>query len=118
LSPDTVIVRGGESTILTLRRNAEDTHLDEGVWGISGWAAVDMPVGELLDQLASVMPHSKLRVTTVGRLESAGYRVELTGPPLHVTIRLRGGLSADNNDELEVLAALFDPPVSRDRFRD
>jgi hypothetical protein len=101
--------------VRTLRDNAEDTHDEEQVWGVSAWAAEGVPLWKIVDEH---VPHPQVRTVTVGELEDAGFKVERTGPPDHVTIQLRGELDPDDDSDLEALAALFSPASPRPSMND
>jgi hypothetical protein len=104
----TIVVRGGNDTRAKLRHHAERTarawSLDgQPMLGISVFAVLDMPLGELLRQrFANFRSIYLLTVAGLG-----GYEFELlaTGQRPHFTIRLRQA----SDDELDrLLAALGD----------
>lgn len=66
---------------------------------------------ELLERLGTLIPHGKIRTTTVGTLEDAGFPVSLAcPPPHHVTIHLPD----DPTDaDFVRLADQLEPPVVR-----
>lgn len=115
LSRQAVVVRGGLSTIETLRDNAEDMHDDDGVWGVSAWVATDGDVDRLLAELSDLLPHRKIRTVTVGTLRDAGFGVEETPPPKnHVTIQFEGPPA---HDLLARLESLFGPAAVKPQPR-
>jgi hypothetical protein len=109
-SRDAVIIRGGLSSISTLRDNAEDNSYADGYFGVSAWVAPDRDVAALLERLGDALPHRRIRRTTVGELEDRGFWVEETPPAEHVTIHL-GGPPTD--ERLSALESSFGPPAIR-----
>jgi hypothetical protein len=110
LPREAVIVRGGLSSVATLRDNAEDTHQHDAVWGVSAWVALDGEVKNLLEELGDQLPHRRIRTTTVRTLEDSGFPVEETPPAHHVTIHLGESPTDETFSRLE---ALFGPPTVR-----
>lgn len=57
---------------------------------------------------AAVVPHRKIRQTTVGRLRASGFEVVASEPPPHhVDVMLPGPIT---DETYELLNAAFDPP--------
>ena len=104
-------MRGGLSTIATLRANAEDTYITEGMWGVSGWVAIDGKVDSLLADLGDLIPHPTFRTAPVGALEDHGFRVAESPPAHHVTIYI--GQEVPTDEVLGRLETVFSPPKPR-----
>jgi hypothetical protein len=105
---DVVVARGGEDNTEKLRRHAERIHrayvLDgRPLYGLSVYCALDELAGRRLTrQLAS---YHLVRLSTVGRLRTAGFPLLPTFARPHFTIVLPSVESAD----LDRLLACFDP---------
>lgn len=105
---DVLVVRGGEDSAEKLRRHAERIHrayvLDgRPLYGLSVYCALDELAGRRLTrQLAS---YRLVRLSTVGRLRTAGFPLLPTFARPHFTIVLPSVESAD----LDRLLACFDP---------
>lgn len=106
--PETQILRGGLCRLEALRDSAEDCFAVKGYWGVSGWAADDMTVAELVSSLGAKLPHSKMRMVATKDLLNAGFRVEYTGIEHHVTIYFD---QKPTDTDLQRLGNLFSSPV-------
>lgn len=90
---DVVVVRGGTLEPGLLRSDAERYHSVYGDYGISVFAARDVAVDELAQQLPLVR-FEVLTLVRVGALRAYGFRLEPTGRnPRHFTVEF---------DQLEV----------------
>ncbi len=94
---DIVVVRGGDLDPAVLRSDAERYHAVYGDYGLSVFAARDIPVDELAQQ-APLVRFEVLTLVRVGVLRSAGFRLEPTGRnPRHFTVAfddLESGIEA------------------------
>jgi hypothetical protein len=105
---DVVVVRGGEDNTQKLRRHAERIHRayilkGRPLYGLSVYCALDELAGRrLARQLAS---YRLVRLSSVGRLRTAGFLLLPTFARPHFTVVLPGVESAD----LDRLLACFDP---------
>jgi hypothetical protein len=90
---EAVVVRGGRNLPADLRRGV-GTH-PSGVTGVSVECAEGLP----LEELAAVIPHGHIGVTTVGTIRAAGGDVVRTSgrSPHHATLT---GLSAEEASRL------------------
>lgn len=75
---DVVVVRGGDLDPEVLRFDAARYHSIYGDYGLSVFAARDVPVDELAQQ-APLVRFEVLTLVRVGVLRSAGFRLEPTG---------------------------------------
>lgn len=75
---DILVVRGGNLDPEALRVDAERYHAIYGDYGLSVFAARDVPVDELAQQ-APLVRFEVLTLMRVGVLRSAGFRLEPTG---------------------------------------
>lgn len=93
ISDEAVVVRGGRNRPEDIRRGT-GTH-PAGVTGVS----VECGVGVPLPELASMVPHSQVGVTTVGAIRAAGGDVLRTSgrSPNHATLT---GLSPEEASRL------------------
>ncbi len=83
---DILVVRGGNLDPEILRFDAERYHAIYGDYGLSVFAARDVPVDELAQQ-APLVRFEALTLMRVGVLRSAGLRLEPTGRnPRHFTV--------------------------------
>lgn len=82
ISDDALVVRGGRNRPEDIRRGT-GTHPD-GVTGVSVECAVVLAI----EELAAVIPHSQIGVTTVGQVRKAGGDVIRTSGrnPHHATL--------------------------------
>lgn len=87
LSDDvTVVVRGGTLDAAVVRRDAERNNAIYGTFGVSVFAARDVSVDELAQQVPLVR-FAQLTLMSVGELRAAGLRLEPTGRnPRHFDI--------------------------------
>ena len=105
---DVVVVRGGDDNAEKLRRHAERIHrayVLEGasLYGLSVYCTLDELAGRrLAHQLAS---YRLVRLSTVGRLRTAGFPLLPTFARPHFTVVLPSVEPAD----LDRLLACFDP---------
>jgi hypothetical protein len=100
------VVRGGRDTAEKLRRHTQRTarawSLDgRPLLGISVFAAIDMPLDELLRRRFANFP--TIYLPTAGRLREYGFELLPTGQRPHFTVRLQ---RADDQDLERLLAAL------------
>ena len=83
---DIVVVRGGGLDPALLRQDADRYHSTYGDYGISVFAARDIAVDELAQQVPLVR-FEVLTLVRVGTLRAAGFRLEPTGRnPRHFTV--------------------------------
>ncbi|MGI8756598.1 MAG: hypothetical protein ACR2MB_12205 [Acidimicrobiales bacterium] len=83
---DVLVVRGGDLHTEALRFDAERYHAIYGEYGLSVFAARDVPVDELAQQ-APLVRFEVLTLMRVGVLRAAGFRLEPTGRnPRHFTV--------------------------------
>ena len=83
---DIVVVRGGDLDPEALRADASRYHSLYGDYGLSVFAARDVPVDELAQQ-APLVRFEVLKLVRVGVLRSSGFRLEPTGRnPRHFTV--------------------------------
>jgi len=94
---DVVVVRGGDLDPEALRFDAERYRSIYGDYGLSVFAARDVPVDELAQQ-APLVRFEVLTLVRVGALRAAGFRLEATGRnPRHFTVSfddLEAGIKA------------------------
>ena len=74
LRADSLVVRGGPCSPEQLADNAMG-NLDEEPWGVSAFATFDLDLLNLLKLLDGLIPHKKIRYTTVQQLTAAGFPV-------------------------------------------
>jgi hypothetical protein len=83
---DTVVVRGGDLDPAILRSDAERYHSIYDEFGLSVFAARDVPVDELAQQ-APLVRFDVLTLVRVGVLRATGFRLQPTGRnPAHFTV--------------------------------
>lgn len=83
---DTVVIRGGNLDSAVVRADAERYEAIYGEYGISVFAARDVTVDELAQQVPLVR-FEILTLVRVGTLLAAGFRLEPTGRnPRHFTV--------------------------------
>ena len=82
-----LVVRGGTLATQDVLNNAEATHIQTGVWGISARSDVDASL-EDLTRARRPLPHPQVSVTTAGDLRAAGFDVAMTAGPPHCTVYL------------------------------
>jgi hypothetical protein len=76
-----LVVRGGVMGSGSMLRNAETSFADPGcgLWSLSVWSYPDMTADEIVREAKQVMPETlpqgKIRVSTVGKLRSAGFEL-------------------------------------------
>ena len=112
LPPDAIVIRGGSMEPASLVDAAARAMLTIGVHGISVFAADSPWVGveELIE--ASVIAHSSVRLSTVGRILSAGFVIRRAGRYPHCTVELDPSAPFETGQRL---ASVFDPPIRNPR---
>lgn len=68
-----VVVRGGEMNSDFVRETARDSFEEFGVYSISVFLALDVPVDELCAAEPHLARYGKVRVSTAGRLRREGF---------------------------------------------
>jgi hypothetical protein len=104
-----VVIRGGEMNSLFVRKTAEDSLSQFGIYTISVALALDMSPDELCRRDRRISRYGKVRFSTVGRLRSLGFAFLPTLTRPHYDIVLPD-ISDDTLDRLELA---FDLPVER-----
>lgn len=112
---DVLVVRGGDDSLDKLRRHAERIHraymLDgTPLYGLSVYCALDELARRRLDRQLSTYP--VVRVSTVGRIRTASFRLLPTFARPHFTIVL----ATIETGELARLLACFDPASHNPRY--
>jgi hypothetical protein len=111
LPDDAIVVRGGVGAPETIAVNAYTTFDTDGFWGVSGFSAAGLTVGEIA-QLAyeqGRLPHPQIRTSTAGQVRDGGFEIEETSDDYpHVDILV----PPEPDDEVWArLADLFDDPI-------
>lgn len=100
-----VVIRGGEMTGAFVRRTATDAHEELGIYAVSVFLALDAGIDELCAAEPYLLRYGKVRLSTVGRLRSAGFPLLPTLGRPHYDIVL-----PDLDDAtLQRLEGCFDP---------
>ena len=76
-----VVVRGGEMNGDTVRRTATDAFDEFGIYTVSVFLALDATVDDLCRDRPELQRYGKVRLTTAGRLRSAGLRTRADARP-------------------------------------
>lgn len=99
--------------VATLRIAVETCQERHGLYGLSFWG----DNGLTLDEIATLagLPQSRVRVSTVGVLRSAGLEPVRSGRHPHLTIKWG---TSPTDDELESLARLFSEDVPNPALED
>lgn len=111
LSDDAVVVRGGQLTPDIVQRRTEEE--PDGTWGLSVRSAPGMTADEIVSE--SAVPHSKIRVTSAGRIRALGpeFDVILTDgpgyPEHHGTIVIPSRPVSD--EDAQAVCGAFDEPI-------
>ena len=106
LPDDSVVVRGGLMLLTDLVLSAQSHFDTKGFYALSVYSTP----GRAVDEIAVGVPlrHSKIRVSTVGRVRSAGYDVVSSqGPPGHADLVLP---APPTDHDWSTLDRVFDPP--------
>jgi hypothetical protein len=111
----TLVVRGGRDTVGKLRHHAQRTARawsldDRPLLGISVFAALDMPVDELLSRRFATF--RVIYLPTIGELREHGFELLPTGHRPHFTVRLKRG----DDPELEQLLAALGAPRQNPQY--
>lgn len=102
-----VVVRGGEMKSDFVRETARDSFEEFGVYAISVFLALDLPVDELCASEPYLARYGKVRVSTAGRLRDQGFALLPTLDRPHYDVVLPD-LSDRTLDRLE---ESFEAPV-------
>lgn len=109
LPPDdaTVVLRAGLMQTSNIRRSAERTFAVYAIYGLSAEAVIDRTVREACTSSDRIAGYRRIRLSTFGRLRSAGFALLATFEAPHFTVVL-----ADVS-ELTVarLERCFDSPI-------
>lgn len=101
-----IVVRGGLMLPADLAMGVQSQFDRAGVYALSVFS---IPL-RTADEIArsAELPHSTIRVTSVGRLRSAGYDVvDSPGPPGHADLVFPG---PPTEGDWRILDEIFDPP--------
>lgn len=87
---DVVVVRAGMNGLSpeTVTRAAQRSVQSFGFLGISVWLVLDEPLEDLCAKLDEIRRYGQIRVSTVGRLRTAGFPLLATGQRPHFDIVL------------------------------
>jgi len=105
--PEDVVVRGGRMLRADLERSAAKAYAALRIYAISVW----MLPGRTTEEVAQAvrLPNQHIRVSTVGRLNAAGYDVQDCTSDGHCRILLPDPPSEEDWARLE---AAFDQPIA------
>jgi hypothetical protein len=111
LPPDdaVVVVRGGQMSSAYVRRTASDAFDEIGIFTVSVFLALDQGVDQLCEAEPMLARYRQVRLSTVGRLRSAGFALLPTLARPHYDVVLPD--LAD--DTLLRLDSVFDGPIPR-----
>jgi hypothetical protein len=106
LADQAFMVRGGLMEVIGMRLAADTCERRHGFCGLSFWGDNGLSV----EQVLAIHPldHGQIRISTVGRVRALGLEPRRWGAYPHLTIRF---LFSPTDEQLEELAATFDPPV-------
>ena len=102
-----VVVRGGEMNSAFVRRSAQDTHDEVGLYAISVFLAVDESYEDLCRAEGGLARYGKVRLSTAGRLRALGFALLPTLARPHFDVLLPD-LADATLDRLELA---FDQPI-------
>lgn len=107
---DTVaVVRGGQMASEFVRRTASDAFEEIGIFAVSVFLALDVPVDELCQAEPMLARYGSVRLSTAGRVRAAGFALLPTLARPHYDIVLPDLLDGT----LGRLDQAFDPPIPR-----
>jgi len=111
---DALVLRGGTMRPEALLASALDAETILGVPAISVFAGDSSRVAitDLVD--LGLVPHDVIRVSTVGRIRSAGFVIRRTGRYPHCSVELG---QSPTLEEVTRLAGLFNGPIPNPRQR-
>lgn len=102
-----VVVRGGEMASDYVRHTLRNSYKENHIFAVSVFLALDLPVERLCAEEPFIARYPKVRLSTVGRLHSAGFVLLPTLHRPHYEILLPD----DADATLDKLEGTFDPPV-------
>jgi hypothetical protein len=102
-----VVVRGGEMKSAAVVRSATDNHDEFGIYAISVFLTLDLPVERLCQVEDGLARYGKVRLSTAGRLRSLGFALLPTLARPHFDVVLPD-VEEPTLDRLELA---FDQPI-------
>jgi hypothetical protein len=102
LTDETLVVRGGLMAIGSLRNAIRTAHAFLGSYGLSFYGENGLTVEQICFE--AQLRHGRVRVSSVGRLRSAGLEPFRSGSRPHLTVRYE---TEPTDEELVALVGLF-----------